>query len=1490
MVDTRRMRMRTGMKKGIRRKAASVTMAAVLGLGVFYTGYPAFGAVTAEEGTKSEIDKVILSIGSADDIHYVGTKDYGSVVNYGAIVTAYDAAGVAISSDQLGEVSFSYCDYDDSAPTYADGLPETPGKYYVKAKIGESEAYSAKESENQEILQLVYLNPSEITDIVNGEYLTVSGVENDFYAQDSITVTPPDGYLVKPQNGSGYKVELTLTKNDLYEADGSHKDYYVSLMRKDDGAQTDYISASSLNDRLHEIIFDEQEPVISFVADGEAVTVGEGAIVPARKLEIKVADENLSEVDVEDGNGAKTYVLSNGDFEKTEDGMITFNTVLETAQGDSRKCYVIAWDFSKREYSVGYTLEYARQKAEATVTVPNVKVGESYEPTLTTNSDGASSVSYLYSEKGNEDSAAYVTDKPVSAGEYQVLAVVPETAEYEATSAMAVFEISRYTPQQAEIAVPDTRIGTDYEPVLTTDSDGKSLAEITYKSEGEPDSAYTADKPEAAGSYVVRAVIPQTDKYESATCVGSFKINLQASEENKVEIADTYVGTDYTPVLTTDSDGRDQVQYTYRKEGEDASAGSSVKPTQAGSYIVRAVVPATATYEEVVCEGSFQIKRHTASSATVTVADSYVGETYEPTVTTDSDGKDAAVFTYRGQGEAETDFTETKPELPGAYVVRAVIPATDQYEEISCEGSFRIRRHTPTTAKVEVADTLAGTDYEPVVTTDSDGAYRAEFQYKEATADSEAYGEEKPVKAGSYSVLAVIPETNKYEMISCESTFRITLRKPQTAVVTVADVTEGQTPQPVLTTDSDGKEQASYLYKAKGQEDSAYSETVPTQEGEYAVKAIVPETDIYEDISCEGSFQIRKASEEGTTEEAVTQEDTAEDKTTETDTTENPDNTTEEPGQSGSTSEEPGSTTEEPGQSGGTTEEPGQSGSTSGEPGQSGGTSEEPGQPGSTSEELGQKGSTTEEPGQSGGTSEEPGQPGSTSGESGQPGSTSEEPGGASQQPGGSTGQTGSATEQTGGVPVGTEKKTASATVTMPDIYVGTEYEPSLKTDSDGTAVIQYKLKGNPDNEYTGIKPVQAGTYVVRVVIPETDRFKAVSCTDEFEIKKYTPEGKLTAADVYVDQEVKPVLTTDSDGKEAAVLTYKKKGQADSTYTEDAPVKAGSYKVRAVVPETEKYLGETYTAEFKIQKRAANLSVQLSDKYVGTAYAPEIRTDSNAVANVKFEYKQEDESDSAYAEKKPKAAGHYLVRAILPETDGYEADMAIKSFELRYLPAPERAYTLRAKEGKNSYYTSVVYLRAPEGYQIRKDGDSGFAEQIRYENGLTRFYLKRVSDGALTDAISFDREVRIDETAPAPSRVTAQDGRTIDIEDGSDVFAESLTIRIEDDNLAFVRINGEETEITETGADFVFNSDNGYKVIQVEAEDIAGNVWTRRFTILSEWMKTNIVPANRKLPLETEKAYQLDSGEWQVNEDATVYGGGQAFYVPENGDYTFQNK
>ena len=116
-----------------------------------------------------------------------------------------------------------------------------------------------------------------------------------------------------------------------------------------------------------------------------------------------------------------------------------------------------------------------------------------------------------------------------------------------------------------------------------------------------------------------------------------------------------------------------------------------------------------------------------------------------------------------------------------------------------------------------------------------------------------------------------------------------------------------------------------------------------------------------------------------------------------------------------------------------------------------------------------------------------------------------------------------------------------------------------------------------------------------------------------------------------------------------------------------------------------------------------------------------------------------------------------------------------------------------------------------------------------------------------------------------------------------------VTMNVADSNLDRVTLNSESVNVSDGKAQLILNSENGVKTFIVEAEDKAGNKMSFEITLMAEWLKDRIIPANKVLPLETEGSYKLDDGEWTVSGDPTVYNGGRSVYVKDAGDYTFSN-
>jgi len=309
---------------------------------------------------------------------------------------------------------------------------------------------------------------------------------------------------------------------------------------------------------------------------------------------------------------------------------------------------------------------------------------------------------------------------------------------------------------------------------------------------------------------------------------------------------------------------------------------------------------------------------------------------------------------------------------------------------------------------------------------------------------------------------------------------------------------------------------------------------------------------------------------------------------------------------------------------------------------------------------------------------------------------------------------------------------------------------------------------------------------------------------------------------------------------------------------------------------------EPETEEPTTELQPGRGSVTMADYYYGgTAPAPELKSDTNGTAGVVVEYKKASEPDTAYTTKVPTQVGEYMIRATFPATESYAAVTAAAEFAIRYLPAPERAYSLNGTQGEKEYYTSSVTLVPAEGYLIADALDGDYAENLILTQDMEagQIYLKKQATGEKTDGIAREA-VLIDQKVPA---ITA-------VKDGETYYKDSVQVVISDKNLSRIQINDDNIVVKGTEMTFTLSSNHGSEDYQIIARDVAGNETKVSLTVAAPWMKKGIIPTGELIRLKSDRAYSFGDGTWQVEGDTTSYAGGRSFYVKKDGEYTFTKK
>lgn len=1048
------------------------------------------------------------------------------------------------------------------------------------------------------------------------------------------------------------------------------EDAQFRYQRISDGKTTDYTSAGGFGYLIH----DDRDPGIDNIKldDDWGFTFSDGDVIVGNELVFYVSDHYLYQV-VLDG----TVV-----FQQEPDTWVnTCRNVLHSEPGKATVHTVYAVDYSGRELNLTFTLASGK---DPDISLPNsnfpdVYYGTDYDFSSRVSVDSGydkSKLYYEYSTDGSEASELY--DKPTAPGTYYVRVVAPGdgTTYVRGTSEW----------KQFRIIYPD--LDTLYPsgaPYFTI----SGAFNTYYVPEG-----LTLTAP--SGILIGCPTSPDIDGYSRSVTLTEDDIYL-----------DGHINEDFEIAFQRESDGA-------------TTNGRSISSfiSDIDKYVFDPYDPHFESYIVYDDDGMLETSLEgniVANELEISVYDDNLSKVVMENngTTTDLSSKISGGYcniTLNGKVANKQDVTITAYDKANRYTM---VNFTLYHEPVD-----------PTLTVNFPSSFYAGEVYAPEISTNSDCDPMVTYFDGDEEIDY-------PLTSGTYKLVVSVDKTDYYNGKIVEKSFSV-IKRATTASVTVADIMVGGTVNPVLTTNSNAKNDAVYEYKLVDESEDEYTETVPEAAGKYILRVTIPASIGYEEQTCTTTFTI--------------------------------------------------------------------------------------------------------------------------------------------------------------------SKYPTYATVSVPDTIIGNSFTPDIKVTNEAydgieDATIEYKLTSEDDSEYTETVPTAAGQYTVRVTLPETYAFKGTTCKAEFEIKRMVVSAAVAVDDLYVGKDIKPVVSTSSDGKDDTVFEYKLSNDPDTAYKTTAPTAAGTYRVRATIPETDRYAKIVCTDEFTISLNPVKLEeFKVADIYVGQSVTPSFKSDSDGV--VSYMYKPFGDPDTSYTTITPTAAGKYMVRATVKRTATYEIGVFTTTFTISYLDTPAKAFTPVGTAGKEGYFTSDVELTAPDGYTISATPNGVYTKSIPYSDGMSTVYLKR-EDGARTAPITITNKPKIDKTAP---KFTSSTGS---LAQGSVMFASNINVTVDDQNLTSLTLNGVPVDLkTIPNHVLTLSPGMGVKKFTIVAEDIAGNTSIIEFTLKAEWLENKVIPADEVLPLNAEEEYNLDEGRWTVTRntadnvvnrapDTTVYNGNLPVYVPENGDYTF---
>lgn len=201
------------------------------------------------------------------------------------------------------------------------------------------------------------------------------------------------------------------------------------------------------------------------------------------------------------------------------------------------------------------------------------------------------------------------------------------------------------------------------------------------------------------------------------------------------------------------------------------------------------------------------------------------------------------------------------------------------------------------------------------------------------------------------------------------------------------------------------------------------------------------------------------------------------------------------------------------------------------------------------------------------------------------------------------------------------KKAPVTLTVVLDEFTYGEQ--PVIKLQgapSDSKVIYQYKVKDKDDSTYVditeeGLKKLSAGEYTLKAVVKETENYKGFSATCDFNVKKASATDSYSKVDIegwtygsYDGKKNAPSIASDLNPENQTVqYTYYTDGACTTqTSTENGaeaaggvPKNAGTYYVKAQIPESANYNAGTATGSFEIKPKEVTVKPDDLHKHIG---------------------------------------------------------------------------------------------------------------------------------------------------------------------------------------------------------------------------------------------------------------------------------------------------
>lgn len=330
-------------------------------------------------------------------------------------------------------------------------------------------------------------------------------------------------------------------------------------------------------------------------------------------------------------------------------------------------------------------LLFASEKSDGYITVHPVAAALTYNgEAQALASTGSGSGTMMYSLDNSSFSNTMPTG--VNAGDYTLYYKCLESARYFETSVYSIACNIAKASGNVTLA-PTTNSLTYNATAQTLATEGAGTGTMYYRLGDSGDFSTTVPSSTNAGSWTMYYYAAESSNYTQSD-TGSISVSM-----NKADISPsvsmsgwTYGGTAQNPTVSGNS-GSGTVTYSYKISTDADSTYTTTKPSNAGTYTVRAVIDATTNYNGGTATNTFTIAK---AAGSVTTAPANTGYAYNGTARAlASAGSGTGTMYYRLGTSGNFSTSIPTASAPGSWTLYYYAAASTNYNQ-SSTGSITV--------------------------------------------------------------------------------------------------------------------------------------------------------------------------------------------------------------------------------------------------------------------------------------------------------------------------------------------------------------------------------------------------------------------------------------------------------------------------------------------------------------------------------------------------------------------------------------------------------------------------------------------------------------------------------------------------------------------------------------------------------------------------------------------------------------------------------